>query len=333
MPPVTVLILAPLLSRPTPDRSSARSTTRARRSPSITGAGSSRPVPPQVVVRREPPDDTPFGARLRRLVGELQPAGLVVLGGGLDPAGDRGRPARVRSRARRGTCDRRPRQPPLLGGRHRDRPRGGLSSATCPDLASDNALPRWLAEVAGVPVARPPARRRLAMDVDSPLDLLLLEGRRGAPRPAAPRRRRGGAGPGPSRRPAGASPPIPGAELLVAGRMSSADLRWLERATRSRTRALIEERGLRTAAHRARCVGRPNRRPPRSVLGSCSTATAPGSLGRHVAALCDGALLDSRVLLAHRLGRGRARLAARRGPLRERPPPRRPGPRPVAGGA
>src|SRR5262245_12992823 len=38
-----------------------------------------------VVVRREPPDDTPFGARLRRLVGELRPAGLVVLGAGAIP--------------------------------------------------------------------------------------------------------------------------------------------------------------------------------------------------------------------------------------------------------
>ena len=83
--------------------------------------------------------------------------------------------------------------------------------------------------------------------------------------------------------------------------MSSADVRWLERETLSRTRVLIEERGLRTAAAGV-VVGRPNRRPARSVLGLLLDRDGPGSLGRHVAALSDGALLDSRVLLAHRLG-------------------------------
>ena len=41
---------------------------------------------------------------------------------------------------------------------------------------------------------------------------------------------------------------------------------------------------------------------PGASWGSSWTATARTSLGRHVAALGDGALLDSRVLLAHRLG-------------------------------
>jgi len=49
-------------------------------------------------------------------------------------------------------------------------------------------------------------------------------------------------------------------------------------------------------------VGRANRRSPRTVLGELLDRDGPASLGRHVAALCDGALLDSRVLLAHRLG-------------------------------
>jgi hypothetical protein len=93
----------------------------------------------------------------------------------------------------------------------------------------------------------------------------------------------------------------PGAELLVAGRTSATDLRWLERHTRSRTRALVEERGLRTSAAGAE-LGRPNRRPPRSVLGALLDRDGPGALGRHVAALSDGALIDSRVLMAHRLG-------------------------------
>jgi hypothetical protein len=180
--------------------------------------------------------------------------------------------------------------------------RADLVLPTLPEaLASDNALPRWLAEVAGIPVADLRARRWLAMDVDSPLDVLLLEGARdvpaGLPLP-------GDAEAEPVRQRLAALRLLaadPGAELLVAGRMASADLRWLERETRSRTRALIEERGLRTAAAGA-LVGRPNRRPARSILGLLLDRDGPGSLGWHVAALADGALLDSRVLLAHRLG-------------------------------
>jgi hypothetical protein len=83
--------------------------------------------------------------------------------------------------------------------------------------------------------------------------------------------------------------------------MAAADLRWAELHTSSRTRALIEERGLRTAAAGA-LVGRPNRRPARSILGELLDRDGPSSLARHVAALADGALIDSRVLLAHRLG-------------------------------
>ena len=38
------------------------------------------------------------------------------------------------------------------------------------------------------------------------------------------------------------------------------------------------------------------------MLGELLDRDGPGSLGRHVAAISDGALIDSRVLLAHRLG-------------------------------
>jgi hypothetical protein len=168
-------------------------------------------------------------------------------------------------------------------------------------LASDNALPRWLAEVAGIPVSDLRARRWLAMDVDSPLDLLLLDGAQDVPEDLP---LPGDAEEEPVQARLAALRALaadPGAELLVAGRMSSADLRWLERETRSRTRVLIEERGLRTAAAGA-LVGRPNQRPARSVLGMLLDRDGPGGLGRYVAALSDGALLDTRVLLAHRLG-------------------------------
>ena len=169
-----------------------------------------------------------------------------------------------------------------------------------PDLRSDNALPRWLAEVAGVPVRDLRARRRLAMDVDSPLDLLLLEGARGAPDLPLP----GDPEADPVRARLARLRALagdPGAELLVAGRTSAADLQWAERHTRSRTRALVEERGLRTASGGA-AVGRPNRRPARGVLGMLLDAEGPAAFGSLVAGLADGALIDSRVLMAHRSG-------------------------------
>ena len=138
------------------------------------------------------------------------------------------------------------------------------------------------------------------MDIDSPLDLLLLEGRRGAPVCRSPTTPRRGRCVTVSRALRGLAAD-PGAELLVAGRTSAADLRWLERSTRSRTRALVEERGLADRGHR-RGRGPPQPPPARSLLGELLDRDGPGSLGRHVAALCDGALLDSRVLMAHRHG-------------------------------
>lgn len=157
-----------------------------------------------------------------------------------------------------------------------------------PDLPGDNALPRWLSELAGYEVRDLKRRWRLGVDIDGPQDLVLI-GQRDAPsgvdttplrgRLAAVRQvaedRRG--------------------ELLIAGRTSSATLIWLERHTASRTRALIEERGLRAGAST-------NARPAASVLGALLDRDGPESFGDHVARLGDAAIIDTRVLLAHRLG-------------------------------
>ena len=43
-----------------------------------------------------------------------------------------------------------------------------------PDLPGDNALPRWLEEVAGYQVDDLRRRWRLAIDIDGPLDLVLV---------------------------------------------------------------------------------------------------------------------------------------------------------------
>ena len=300
MPPVTVLVLAPMagpdagpLERALDD---ARATMADQHRTAFIATGAD-----QVVIHREPPDHTPFGARLRRLVdglgAEARSGGVVVLGAAAVPlatAADR----RAFVAAARGDV------PALLANQRHSADvlaiaRAGLALRGLPDLDTDNAVPRWLAEV-GVPVRDLARRRRLAMDVDSPLDLVLLEAATARP-PMTPlpatlagavRARllalRGVTG-------------DPGAELLVAGRTSAIDLAWLETRTRSRTRVLIEERGLRTASA-GELLGRPNRRPPRSVLGMLLEHDGPETLGGLATGLADGALIDTRVLLAHRLG-------------------------------
>lgn len=317
MPPVTVLILSPELA---PDAGplvraldAARVALAEAHRRGFLAAGAD-----EVVVHREAPDDTPFGTRLRRLIhgsggapgsrsggasgfrgGSSFRGGLVVLGAGSVPLATA---EDLRSFVEAAAAD----APGALANHRYSADilaiaRAADVLADVPaDLASDNALPRWLAEVAGVPVRDLRTRRRLAMDLDSPLDLLLLGGVRGAPVLPLP----GDSEAGPVRARLAALRALardPGAELLVSGRTSATDLRWAERHTRSRTRAIVEERGLRTASF-GPAVGRPNRRAPRSLLGELLDRDGPGSIGRHAASLSDGALIDSRVLMAHRLG-------------------------------
>ena len=302
MPPVTVLILAPTL----PDGAgpfarildAARTALAEHHRQQFLAAGAS-----QVVVRREPPDSTPFGARLQRLAGELLagagPAGLVVLGAGSIPLANARDLADFIAAAAA--------EAPGALANHRYSADAIaiaradlLLSSLPPELDSDNALPRFLAERAGVTVADLRRRRHLAMDVDSPLDVLLLADTHVGPvLPVLD-----AADAEPVRRAVAALRAVaadPGGELLLAGRVSSVDLGWVERNTRSRTRAWIEERGLRTASAGV-LVGRANRRPARSVLGELLERDGPSALGRIVASMADGALIDSRVLMAHRYG-------------------------------
>jgi hypothetical protein len=163
-----------------------------------------------------------------------------------------------------------------------------------PDLATDNALPRWLAEVAAIPVDDLGRRWRLGLDIDGPLDLVLVGGRIGSGLLIAHRERIA------ERLAAvGAVAADPRAELVVAGRTSAGALGWLERHTAARSRALVEERGLRTR--------QPGQRPARSVLGELLDRDGPAALGARIAELGDAALIDTRVLLAHRFGADEAR--------------------------
>jgi len=239
-------------------------------------------------------DALPFGARLRRLVEALPDgAGLVVLGSGAIPLASRRDVRRFAGVAAAG--DRL-----ALANSFYSADIVAIGDASVlrsvADLPSDNALPRWLEEVAGFEVDDLRRRWRLAVDLDSPLDVLLTRCRLDPPTDttlveARLDRLRAVAG---DRR----------AELVLAGRTNAATLRWLERSTASRTRALIEERGLRASSAVALpATGRPAAaRPPRSVLGLLLDERGPEALGAVIADLGDGALVDSRVLLAHRLG-------------------------------
>ena len=301
--PVTVLILAPAAAHgagPLEMHLDAiRGALAVRHAARFAAAGADA-----VVVHRELPDDTPFGARLRRLVADHVAGGIVVLGAGAVPlATDDDYRAFVEAA-----------REPAPGTLANNAYSADVVAIACAaevlqdlpdDLASDNALPRWLAEVAGVAVRDLRARRDLAFDIDTPLDVVLLA----EPEPvraddpvhlpslpdrdtATVRERL---------RALRAIAQDPAAELLLAGRIAGADLRAIEEGSRARTRVLIEERGLRTAALAAQ-RGRPNRRPPRSLLARLVERDGPGSLGELVADHADGALIDTRVLFAARTG-------------------------------
>ncbi|MHB8459420.1 MAG: hypothetical protein ACYDAK_08855 [Candidatus Limnocylindrales bacterium] len=267
-------------------------------------AGFRRAGADDVAILGEPADDTPFGARLRRLaaIAVEQRAGLVVLGSGSTPMAtlaDRRRFVEVAA-GRTGS------RMALANNRY-----SGDAIAIAdpsalppiPDLPSDNALPRWLAERAGWTVTDLARSWHLQVDLDSPLDveltssgndadpeLDLVRARLATLQTVAADRR---------------------AELLVAGRTSATTVRWLESNTRCRVRVFIEERGLRASSRLA--LGgdedgarsrppRPSGRPPHSILGIALDRDGPETLGVLLAGLADGALIDTRVLLAHRLG-------------------------------
>jgi len=267
-----------------------------------------------------PPDELSFGQRLAGLVAGLGRGGLVVLGSGAAPLARPGDLAPfVEAAARHDHV--------ALANNRFSADVVAIARAAelppIPDLAADNALPRWLAERAGWQVRDLGARWRLQVDLDSPLDLVLT-GRTGrerfpvvdeqleALRPVLADRR---------------------AEVVVAGRTSAAALRWLERHAAARIRALVEERGLRAASPLAqggggrggaggdgrggpggaggdgsgdpradRPSGRTAPRPPRSTLGLLLEHDGPAALGSLLAQLGEAAIVDSRVLLAHRLG-------------------------------
>jgi len=243
-----------------------------------------------VAVVSGPRDDTPFGRRLRDLVLRERPAGLIVAGSGSLALA---RPADLRPFLNTAAAG----ELVALANNQFSADAVAIACAErlvdLPDLPADNALPRWLAEVAGYRVTDLAGRSRLQIDVDGPLDALIA----GVPWPDPDEVARAAV----ALDAVAAVADDPRAELLVSGRTSARSLAWLERRLPARVRALVEERGLRASAGQARADGLPNRRPPASVLGLLLDELGAAALGAIVARLGDGALIDTRVLLAHRL--------------------------------
>jgi hypothetical protein len=244
-----------------------------------------------VVVASGPPDGMAFGARARAFVASNETRGLVILGSGAIPlATAADRRAFVTAASGAGPSAR----PRALANNRFSADAIAVSVAgnlaALPDLATDNELPRWLAEQAGYDVTDLRGRWRLGVDIDGPLDLVLIGAPAWLPPPPASALDRATAQLAALR----AVAHDPRAELIVAGRTSATALGWLERNVAARTRALVEERGLRTAVA--------GQRPPRSVLGALLDRDGPASIGGIMAELGDAAVVDSRVLLAHRLG-------------------------------
>lgn len=243
-----------------------------------------------------------FGERLARLVAESGvTGGLIVLGSGAVPLLRPADAARLVETA--------------TGGGRQALTNNRYSSDICaisdagalldlPQLPSDNALPRWLEERAGFAVANLAERERLAIDLDTPLDLALvvLTGHApGALAEFAPQHGIVVPHLGELRELAA----DPRRELLVFGRSGSATLRWLERNVRCRVRFLAEERGLRASSPLAigGDTGAPQRpRPPKATLGRLLDTRGPEAVASTVAELADGAILDTRVLMADRVG-------------------------------
>jgi len=137
----------------------------------------------QATVVSGPPDGRGFGERLATIAGGLRDGdGLVVLGSGAVPLLSAADQRRFVAAARDGAG------PCLANNRYSadivaiPDARAALEGLSA--MATDNALPRWLEERAGRRLDDRRDRWRLGVDIDGPLDLLLLGGRWAAMLPA-----------------------------------------------------------------------------------------------------------------------------------------------------
>ncbi len=168
-------------------------------------------------------------------------------------------------------------------------PASALDTVELP--AFDNDLGWTLAEKAGLPNESLPRNASTQFDVDTPTDLMAL-----APHPGVGRHTRAfldtlDLDMSPIER---AMQPLidRDAEVLIAGRVSSAMWAYLERETACRVRVFAEERGMRAS-------GRLARNEARSLLGYHYQQVGPQRFFETLAELGQAVFLDSRVIFAH----------------------------------
>jgi CTP:molybdopterin cytidylyltransferase MocA len=157
--------------------------------------------------------------------------------------------------------------------------------------ALDNDLGWLLVRQAGLKNYSPPPSATTQLDVDTPIDLMTIQGHPDV-------------GPHLARylhrlnldtshiRQAMAFFVDRAAEVFVAGRVSSATWAYLERETACRVRLLSEERGMRAS-------GRQARGEARSLLGFYLDAVGVEAFFARLAELGQAAFIDNRVVLAH----------------------------------
>jgi CTP:molybdopterin cytidylyltransferase MocA len=156
----------------------------------------------------------------------------------------------------------------------------------------DNQLAWLLGEDAGLPIRELPRSAATQFDVDTPTDLLTLA----AHPDTGPHTRAYLEGLDLDTAHLDAALPLMldrDAEILVAGRISSATWSYLERETACRTRVLSEERGMRAS-------GRQGRGEVQSLLGHLLEAVGLDRFFSVLATLGQAVYLDNRVLFAHR---------------------------------
>ncbi len=169
-------------------------------------------------------------------------------------------------------------------------PTSALWGQPLPD--NDNELAWLLGEDLGLPIRELPRSGATQFDVDTPVDLLTLAVHPGA----GPHSRAYLDGLALDTSPLDAALPLMldrEAEILVAGRISSATWSYMERETACRTRVLSEERGMRAS-------GRQARGEVRSVLGALIEAVGLERFFQVLASLGQAVYLDNRVIFAHR---------------------------------
>lgn len=229
-----------------------------------------------------------FGQRLAEVIQRRAPASVVYMGGGSMPLLPADGFVTVAEGLARGVgVTNNPYSSDLVAF-----PASAVACDIIEAVDRDNSLARALSEKAGQTVESLPRTIETQFDIDSPTDLAVLTlAGTGGPRLRAyldaldldvERYRR----------------VLPvfldgTAQLMVAGRIGSHAWAYLERETACRVRLFAEERGM-------EAEGRAEAGTARSLLGIYLESAGLDRFFETLAELCDAAVIDSRVLLAHK---------------------------------